>query len=177
MTLRRFPHFDGKSKRWQVATEYPVKNNPLSYSGLHIHGGHPGGGEHGPTVIRWTANEDGVVNVSGSIERKSDQGDPVRGRILKNGEQLLEAVCQPASTSSTNLDGIEVKRGDVLDLVVDEFGNTSFDGYSWKPVIRSQDGTSSWSYEEEFGGPGQWASPLAIYAQALLATNEFLFID
>ncbi|MFT5467717.1 MAG: hypothetical protein ACI8UO_002824 [Verrucomicrobiales bacterium] len=176
--FKPFSHFDGKTKRWQFGAEYPVKGDPISYAGLHQTGGHPGGGEDGPTVIRWMADDDFVVNVSGLIERKSDQGDPVRGRILKNGQQLLEAVCQPASSISTNLDGIEVKRGDTLDFVIDEFGNGSFDGYSWAPVIRdSVDPSQKWEYGEDFGGPGKWATPWAIYAHALIATNEFIFVD
>ena len=174
-----FAHYDGKTKRWQIGQEYPLKDNPLSYAGLHVRGGHPGSGPKGDTVIRWTAPEDIVVNVSGLIERASEHSDPVRGRVVKNGQLLLvEAVCQPASSAPTNLTGIELKRGDTIDFLVDDFGNSSHDSYAWAPVIRNATRPSEkWGYGEEFGGPGQFAQPWAIYAQALLSTNEFVFLD
>ncbi|MEM7012401.1 MAG: PSD1 and planctomycete cytochrome C domain-containing protein [Verrucomicrobiota bacterium] len=177
VTFVPFPKFDGEHRRWQAGAEYPLKNNALSYSSLHQRGGHPGSGPNSAAIARWTAPEDVVVNVSGSLERASDKGDPVRGRIIKNGQQLLkEAVCQPNSSAQTALTEIELKRGDTLDFVVDDFGNSSFDSFSWTPEVRSTRGMK-WNYVDDFGGPEKFASPWSIYAQALLATNEFVFVD
>ncbi len=165
--------------QWQPTDEYPVKNSPLSYLNLHDGGGHPGSGPTHASVIRWTAPFDVTISVEGELARSSDKGDPVRGRIVKNSSTLLkEAVCEPAKSAATDLTTIPMAKGDTLDFYVDCFGNTSFDSYSWAPIIRNVDAVGEkWDYNEQFSGPSRPATVWEMYAQALLATNEFMFVD
>ena len=79
---------------------------------------------------------------------------------------------------------VTVKKGDTIDFVVDPIGGESFDSFTWAPTLseaaqkNGQMLTTTWSAEQEFRGP--LPAPLTRteqYAQALLMTNEFLFVD
>ena len=83
-----------------------------------------------------------------------------------------------------------MKRGDTLDCVVDFNADLNSDDFKWSPVIKPKDqpaGSSSGEYEAEwnakkdFGGPPEPApkplSPWERYAQVVLLSNEFMFVD
>jgi len=54
----------------------------------------------------------------------------------------------------------------------------AFDSFEWNPAVRSIEGNPErWDYTKDFGGPADMATPLQMLAQALIATNEFAFID
>ena len=85
---------------------------------------------------------------------------------------------------------MEVKRGDTIDFVVDFNGNLNSDDFKWSPVIKSKDqpaGASSgeyaaeWNAKKDFSGPPEEPprplSPWEKYAQVLLLSNEFMFVD
>ena len=81
-------------------------------------------------------------------------------------------------SQATELDSIEVQKGDTLDFVVDPMTNDAFDAFAWAPVVRSVDGKKSWDAAINFGAPpGPPLLRLTLYVQALMMTNEFMFID
>ena len=80
------------------------------------------------------------------------------------------------SSAETKLNGITVEKGDTIDFVVDAKVDPENDNFGWSPVIKHGDQT--WSAKDDFAGPP--SKPLhswARYAQVLLETNEFAFVD
>jgi len=85
---------------------------------------------------------------------------------------------------------VEVKKGDTLDFVVECRENESFDSFGWSPVIRMTESPQTtvggdvmleWNAAANFAGPPgkprRALSPWEKYAQVLLETNEFMFVD
>ena len=81
-------------------------------------------------------------------------------------------------------------REELRKIVVECRAEESFDGFGWAPVIRmvespaaavGGDVTSEWSAAAGFSGPPgkprKSLSPWEKYAQVLLLTNEFMFVD
>jgi hypothetical protein len=82
------------------------------------------------------------------------------------------------SQARTNLTSVAVKKGDTIDFMVDPMLNDGFDSFAWAPTIQSADGSQTWGAQADFHGPPDAPmTRLVLYAQALMMTNEFLFID
>jgi len=80
------------------------------------------------------------------------------------------------SSAETKISGIAVQKGDSIDFIVDARVDPENDAFSWAPIVKSGDKT--WNAKDEFAGPP--AKPLDVwaqYAQVLLETNEFAFVD
>jgi hypothetical protein len=83
------------------------------------------------------------------------------------------------------VDNVEVKKGDTIDFLVDCKGSDLCDSFGWVPVVRvasapvaGNDGPAEWNSATSFAGPA--AKPLDAwvkYAQVLLESNEFVFVD
>ena len=86
----------------------------------------------------------------------------------------------PEQLTSTHVNEIALKRGDQIHFVVD-CGPTSehSDSFHWNPGIRTLSTGQTWVASEAFGARN--AKPTdALWqqlAQALLASNEFAFVD
>ena len=171
------PHFHGKSKTWQGG---PVVPDPkLNFVTLRAEGGHPGRDSAHSAIRRWTAPRAGVVSIDGVLERPETGGDGVLGRIVSSrmGE-LLKVEAAPKQNVPTKVAEVEVKAGDTIDFIVDPRGNDVADSFRWHPLIGSNDGT--WDASAQFAGPPPPRTPLTPweqYAQVLLETNEFAFVD
>ena len=93
------------------------------------------------------------------------------------------------SGADTRLTAIAVKRGDTLDFVVSSRGDVNSDGFLWAPVLEASAAAAGtlgvdthWDAAADFAGPATAETPRPTgaweaFAQALLLTNEFLFID
>jgi hypothetical protein len=72
-----------------------------------------------------------------------------------------------------------VQKGETFDFLVESGVTETSDGFTWAPLIRSEGG--EWNAEAQFGGPpSAQPEPLTAwekYAQVLLASNEFAFVD
>jgi hypothetical protein len=78
--------------------------------------------------------------------------------------------------AETRLSAVAVEKGDILDFIVDGRADPENDGFSWAPTIKCGDHT--WSAAKDFAAPE--SRPLTVwarYAQVLLQTNEFAFVD
>ena len=76
----------------------------------------------------------------------------------------------------TDLKGLRVTAGEILDFVVDSDGDYEADDFQWAPVLRI--GTREWDARKEFAGPAiPRLTPREQLAQVLLLTNEFAFLD
>jgi hypothetical protein len=95
-------------------------------------------------------------------------------------------------SAETHVAGINVKQGDTIDLVVDlgRGGDYTFDSFAWKVTVTKEpaktqaagdDSGSTWDSAAEFSGPPparpKPLSPWEKYAQVLLESNEFAFVD
>ena len=106
------------------------------------------------------------------------QGDGVRARIVSSRFGLLGEWTVHHTKLSTNVAEIEVQKGDLIDFIVDPISNDGYDAFSWSPRIRSVRNPHAWDAASGFSGPtGPAIKRLALYAQALMMTNEFMFVD
>jgi hypothetical protein len=146
---------------------------------LDATGGNPGEDASHAAVRRWTSPLDGTVSIQGAVKLLFDadtyHGD-IRVRIVSSRSgTAADKVVGPGEIPLT-AERLDVLRGDTIDFVADCHGYVSYDRFSWAPVLRMGDRT--WSAEADFAGPRE--APLTAwekYAQVLLETNEFLFVD
>ncbi|MBB6052146.1 DUF1553 domain-containing protein [Armatimonas rosea] len=165
--------------QWRVGTKLPDPVDGWVF--LSREGGHPGDPKH-QVIRRWVSPLEGTVNVSGTLNHPGAVGDGVRGRIVHSRNGVLGEWIAQKSQAETKLTAVEVKRGDTLDFVVDCRTNENTDGFAWAPAVTLTGAKrQAWRAERDFGGPPP-APPVPLskwerYAQALLMTNEFLYID
>ena len=171
------PFAEWSSNRWQPEKVYPSPG-PLSHTSLHVKGGHPGP-RGTATVARWTAPEALTIKLDGTLRKPTPKGDGVRARLMKNGNELLaEIICEPGQSVATKFGPFDVAAGDTVDFRLDAMERHDFDAYEWSPVVQTASGPpQAWEYSRDYGGPADFATPLEVYAQALVSTNEFAFVD
>ena len=172
-------NFNAKAKQWQASATFPEKD-ALGFVSLNAENGHPGRDAAHGAIRRWNAPRDGVVSISGLLERPSEGGDGVTGRIISSrAGELLKVDAHPRQNVETKLARVEVKAGDTIDFIVEPRGNDVSDSFRWHPVIGGDDGT--WDSKAQFAGPPPprppSLTPWEQYAQVLLETNEFAFVD
>ena len=161
---------------YRVGPAFP--DPELGYLMLNVVGGHPGRDENHVVIRRWVAPRTMTIEISGSLHHPQSQGDGVRGRIVSSRTGLLGEWQAQNKTAKTMLTPFEVQKGETIDFVVDCLGNEGYDAFAWTPEIRASDGQKSWSAATDFGPPPPPAlTRLELYAQALMMTNEFMFVD
>jgi hypothetical protein len=176
-----FAHFTGET--WQVSTKFP--HPKFAYVSLTAGGGHPGADLKHAAVRRWTSPIDGVIKINGTVGHHEDQGDGIGAHIISSRRGELASWNVFHMEASTDVDQVQVKKGDTIDFVVECRGSDLCDSFSWAPVVRvaspavaGNDGPAAWSAAEGFAGPA--TKPLDAwvkYAQVLLESNEFVFVD
>ncbi len=163
---------------WQVGAKLPDAR--LGHVSLRNESGHPGNDLQHDAIRRWTAPQDGVIAISGALRRPSKDGDGVVGRIVssRTGE-LWKAEVPAAGSAEAKLERVEVKAGETIDFLVGCLGGANSDSFVWAPLIRGDAG--EFDAKAQFAGPPPplppQLKPWEQYAQVLLQTNEFMFID
>jgi hypothetical protein len=180
LAFQPFAYFS--MQRWQPASLLPQPG--VGSAGLTATGGAPPDEPKRGVVRRWISPVSGEVEITGAIGHKiaKDEGwgDGVRARIILNGKDTLLERTALNQKSPMTVKTIQVQPGDTIDFVVDCLNDSENDEFNWSPVVQMK-GTQKptyWSALAGFHGPG----PLALtvwekYAQVLLETNEFAFID
>jgi hypothetical protein len=178
------PHFTGSA--WQGGPKLP--NRKLGWAMLNQAGGHPGDLKHA-VVRRWTAPRDCTVAITGDLSHPEEHGDGVRARLVTTHDGVLATWIVHHKQAQTSVSGIVLKPGDTIDFIVDcgGAGDIGFDSFNWKITITKQaptdavagdDTGSSWDSAAEFSGPRATPlSPWEKFAQVLLESNEFAFVD
>jgi hypothetical protein len=91
---------------------------------------------------------------------------------------LFKSDVLPTATVEVKLEKVPVKKGDTIDFMVYLRGNLDSDSFVWHPLIR---GSEEWDAQAQFSGPPgprpPELTPWEQYAQVLLETNEFVFVD
>ncbi len=151
----------------------------LGWCLIHAQGGHPGTGLDFAVVRRWVAPRDGKVRIRGSLSHLAKEGDGVRGTIVHDSQQSLGQWTVLSGETKTPVEALDVRQGQSIDFVTDSVGNSNHDSFNWTVRIRYEDGAKE-AYESEKQLPTPRPQPLdgwQLLAQAILASNEFAFID
>ena len=179
-----FKHFT--DKRWQNSPQFP---DPVtSYAMLDIEGGHPGNHSHQAVIRRWISPFDGIIKVEGTLHHFMDKGDGVRGRVVSSRRGIVASWVAHNQQVETTIEKIEVRRGDTIDFVTDARDGSAHDTFKWSSTLKVVEvkygaptpQQNNWDSRREFDGPPKDTRPLSAwekYAQALLLSNEFMFID
>jgi len=176
------PHFSGDT--WQGGPKLP--DPALGWVSLNAQGGHPGDDDRA-AIRRWIAPLDGTIAMEGHLRHRSGNGNGVKGYVVSSRSGIVWSGTAQNGEIETDAKGIVVQKGDTLDLVVACQGDTSFDGFTWHPriwVTQTSDEATfirEWLSRLDFEGPAPKRpdplKPWEQYAQVLLLTNEFLFVD
>jgi mono/diheme cytochrome c family protein len=180
---RPFARFTGDA--WQWEEKLPSKDG--KWTMLNRHGGHPGHSAADSAIRRWTAPYDAEVAIAGRLKHPGEQGDGVLGRIICSRSGQLGEWDAFHADKETKVERVKVRRGDTLDFVVEPKADENTDGFDWSPEITvlgvaAPDDPSPrvWNASRDFGGATAPPPPLpnwAQFAQAILASNEFVFVD
>ena len=155
-------------------------------------GGHAGSTQQHAAIRRWTAPRDCAVTVDGNLSHAHSEGDGVRARLVSSREGQLATWLVHRKEAATRVTGIAVKQNDTIDLVVDcgPANEVTWDSFAWKVTITKEasadkiagdDAGATWDSAAEFTGPApKPPTPLNAwekYAQVLLISNEFAFVE
>ncbi|WP_052031427.1 PSD1 and planctomycete cytochrome C domain-containing protein [Novipirellula maiorica] len=162
---------------YQFSSEFP--DPVMKHLRITANGAHPGRNDDFCVIRRWTAPDDGVVEVSGKLKHARDNGDGVTATV--RSKSLAESFTVANSETKTTVDRIPVVKGQVVDFVVSPRSTTTADAHIWTIEIKGIEGEiadSAWNSSADFQAPPPPPlTPLAQLAQALMLTNEFLYID
>jgi hypothetical protein len=163
--------------RWQGGAALPAGEFGIAV--LTPAGGEPGEHPNQAVIRRWVSPVSGKIGIEGTLRHGQPAvpyGDGVRGRIVSSRLGELASWSVNGSSAETKLNGIAVEKGDTIDFIVDARLDPENDGFGWAPVIKL--GEQTWSAKDDFAGPSP--EPLSVwarYAQVLLQSNEFAFVD
>ena len=126
-----------------------------------------------------------MISIEGEIKHPSDQGDGVRAQVFSSRHGLQGTWIACHGDATTSIQQVAVTAGDTIDFVVDCRDNLNSDSFTWAPTIRyagSGEGKNDekWNAKTDFSGPRKEFKPLTPwerYAQALLLSNELMFVD
>ena len=161
---------------YRVGKDFP--DPKLGYIIVNSLGGHPGHDGAHSAIRRWIAPANMTIRIEGNLHHPRPEGDGVRARIISSREGLLGEWTVHNSSTQTDLVKVIVQLGDTIDFMIDPMTSDNSDATNWSPKIVSSDGKQAWDAKTNFSPPsGEPLTRLALYAQALMMTNEFLFID
>jgi len=180
-TLNSFtplPRFTGQA--WQGGDKLP--DDKLGWATLNATGGHVGNDLKHAVIRRWTATSDGTVTIHGKLKHPAKEGDGVRGRILIGGQQQAGPWEIHKGETPTPVETFPIKTGETVDFVTDLKGNNSHDSFEWKVTVvftaAENEQKRRFDADRQFRGPApEPLKPWAQFAQVLLLSNEFQFVD
>jgi hypothetical protein len=177
------PHFTGEA--WQGGKNWP--DEKLGWAQLTASGGHAGNDLQHAVVRRWVAPASGVIAIEGTLKHEHKEGDGIRAFLLHNQTNVLGHWTIHDEKLETKVARLEIKAGDSVDFVVSIYKSLNNNDFVWAPTLRMLDDRDrngyarEWNAAREFAGPpGEERKPLTPweqYAQVLLLSNEFLFVD
>jgi hypothetical protein len=181
--LLRFPLFVQNS--WRTGPDLataPVRWLHASAGGGHASAGHA-------LVLRWRAQGDGEVRITGSLKRQQTGGSTLAWEIAgPDGEPLAETDFPPDSTAEIATGWVAVRSGDTLDFILRAPAGDHCGGVEWNLSVMGREDAGAGevevgSFAKQFPKsqtppPAPVAgSPWADLIQMIWASNEFHFID
>ncbi|MBD3676674.1 MAG: DUF1553 domain-containing protein, partial [Planctomycetaceae bacterium] len=168
------PHFTGQA--WQGGPKWP--DSTLGWVQLTAAGGHPGNTRDHACIRRWTAPRELTIRLQSSLINEPEAGDGVRAFVVSSSGGLLAEAHNHQQVSELNVPKLKVHRGDTIDFIVDIDEVLNSDQFLWEITVEEVDGETLWNSKDDF--PQSLVNPLNAWeqlAQALLCTNEFMFVD
>lgn len=167
------------NESWQASPILPTPQAGLAR--LTPRGGDPPGNPQQVVIRRWVnpTTNPAPLEIEGALRHNQSAvvyGDGVRGRIVSSRRGLLAEYVANGKSVDTKLRLENLAPGETIDFLVDNLADPERDGFQWSPVLKL--GNQTWSAKEDFRGPAPAKLDIwARYAQVLLQTNEFAFID
>lgn len=174
VNFRAFPHFTGHA--WQGAEAWP--GGVSGWGQLTAEGGHPGNTRSEACIRRWIAPAAGSVRIEGVLKHEPEPGDGVQAFVVSSRQGVLKSERVHQGLVSMECQEIHVNAGEILDFVVDIGDVLNSDQFLWSPRVIQ--GATVWNAKADFDGPHPapvLLSPWEQYAQVLLLSNEFAFVD
>jgi mono/diheme cytochrome c family protein len=156
----------------------------------------PEGGRPAPTntlaaVRRWTAPRDGQIHVEGELRTTETRGDGVHATIVHSGGPTLGEWAATTNGVQTSVKACAVKKGDTVDFIVDCRNDPTGDTFRWAPIVSMIDAESKaamitagepmvWDAKANLVDPAKLPRTIGAwekFAQVLLMSNEFAFVD
>lgn len=162
---------------YQASETFP--DPKLKFLRLTSTGAHTGTDNQHAAIRRWVAPVDGIVNVNGTLKHGRERSDGVTAAVRCGDVYETFKVCR--SETQTLVKRITVKAGDAIDFIAAPGVTSNSDSHTWTVLVNGVQGKiqgQQWRSNTDFASPPPPAlSPLAQLAQALLLTNEFLYLD
>jgi hypothetical protein len=167
----------------------PQEDDPeLGHASLHARGGHAGVDNRLAVIRRWVAPRGGRLSIEGVVNCQANStepsGDGVRARVVSDRHGQLGVWLVHGTEERTDLPGITVETGDTIDFVVDARGRTRMGGFTWSPLLQMEENETTeklvWDSAKDFKAATPVPPAFDVwqrYAQVLLESNEFMFLD
>ena len=181
-------HFE--SDTYRPTATFPAEP-PLGHASIHRHGGHPPADPSMAVVRRFTVPFDGTAKVRFQFDHASQKGDGVTLDVWV-GDRNVRKIHRLGSRLPFSSGDVPVSAGDVIDFVVHSGPTDAFDAFKLATTLtirglNAPDGGSgggevidTQSVKDYAPPPGPMPPPMSrreMAAQALLLSNEFLFVD
>ena len=176
IAFNKFPRFH--NGRWQGSEKLP--DSRIGWTSLTADGGHSGGDLKHCPIRRWTSPVTQTVAISSVLKHSTQNGDGVQARIINAQKGQLRSGVAHNSETQLLVERIDVAAGDIIDFVIDCRANESHDSFTWQIRIQPlTDSGSTWDSARDFGSglPVPQLNSWGQLAQALMMSNEFVFID
>lgn len=175
----KLPHFTNGA--WQGGPAVP--DPKLGWVYLNASGGHPGNDKNHAAIRRWTAPKAMTLAIRSRLTHDSAAGDGIRGFMVSSRVGFLGSAVIQGKSMDLNVATLAVEAGETIDFLVDIGGGLNSDQFLWKIDLKGAHDDperpgKAWNAESDF--PVDQATPLTAWeqlAQALLCSNEFLFVD
>ncbi len=183
-----FPFF--ANNQWKGG---PQETDPeLGRASLNSRGGHAGPNSDLAVIRRWIAPRAGRLSITGVVSSQTNStqplGDGVRARIVSSRRGQLGSWLAHGTEEPTDLSDVAVEAGESIDFVVDARGREMHGSFIWSPVLRMDAITEDksektvWDAAKDFPSKAPAIPATAFdlwerYAQVLLESNEFVFLD
>ncbi|MFP6874046.1 MAG: DUF1549 and DUF1553 domain-containing protein [Verrucomicrobiales bacterium] len=173
--FKPLPHLTKTS--WQGG---PILPDPaLGWVSLTRNGGHPGTGKT-HAILRWITPVDGRYEISTDIRLPSSASDGITVSFAsRQGRNLRSWQIAPGKSIHAKVQSLELKGGEALYFIVAPGNTNTHDSFIWNPRVHDIASGKIWLASTGFA-QARNSSPSSLwaqYAQALLATNEFAFLD
>lgn len=186
---------DGETQRVSAFTELPhftngawqggpaVPDPKLGWVYLNATGGHPGNDKNHAAVRRWTAPRAMTLAIRSKLTHEPAAGDGIRGFVVSSRVGLLGSAVIRAKATEVNVAALAVEAGETIDFLVDIGDGLNSDQFLWDISLTDTQAdrekpAKAWNAKSDF--PADQTTPLTAWeqlAQALLCSNEFLFVD
>jgi mono/diheme cytochrome c family protein len=179
------PYFNEDA--WQGGATWP--DAKLGWAQLTATGGHAGNDPQHAVIRRWVSPIDGTVSVEGKLIHERVPGEGIKAKIISSRSGLLKEWTVHNTSVNASVPAIDVKKSDTLDFYVSIAVSLNNNDFQWAPIIRAKGKeffdangyAKEWNSKREFGGtpslPAKPMTPLEKFAQVLLLSNEFMFVD